>query len=538
MRHLIKILDQEIYLPSSTRIQDLNTSISIQDPNFVKAFPGFEPSFSYALATRSFATNKLEYLQVCNNNNDSWQILDGFYSVATLDGYVFGFGDGCGGHLDAQEDKKIADAVRIVAKTAIEALLKYPSADEILNNINEIFNQKFTKNVELKLTQTSNTSNTTIIAGRTFESKTPGFYHLVGFSVGDSNLVAYNPRTKTFTNLAPGIKSATGGTANFPASYRAQDIYIIDEKLEEGTIIIPLSDGIADYLPQTVQTLKYPNENPKDDTDKFFYRQHIFLNEKEMKKLLKSLPKNAAVSDCLEKILQEALKNFEKIKQEKIKTAAEAEKKYKKIEQKIKTLNEKKQNNQIKEENFQKELRKLKEETEELNAKRIITVGDDGLIVGLMLATKEEIEFWHLSLLKAAINQQDTDSLKGFALQFSPQKLEYLLIKLEPTIKKELLEKAQSIFYQTFAEKADSGIIKREIIIPKSENNDNSTALLPEKSFLHEKNSEKSLRKVKIYSENEQTRRFTFFMKTTQLSKFEEKRQKYENELQSLQCKK
>ncbi len=543
MTGTIKVKDQEVYLPETKRIKDASQPFNVNAPNTLKVYEGFDNFFSDSIATRTFSTNKKEYLEIAplNNNTNSnnaspetvdlWQILDGFYSMATLEGYVFGFGDGCGGHLDAQEDRKIADAVKIVAQTAIEALLKYDSADAIQKNINDIFNQDFTDNVRTKLANHNNTCNTTVIAGRTFKSKKDGFYRLVGFSVGDSNLIAYNPLSKKFTNISPGIKSMTGGTANYPTSYKGEDVYIFDIELEEGTLIMPLSDGLADFFEQNIEV----------QTD--LSRKYGWIKESKMKNILSSLPENVSVRGCLKKIIEEAVNRFEETKQKRLKNLPSAQNKYEQTVKKLEELESKKST--FEEKKYLKKKIELQEKLQQLDAERGFTLGDDCLIAGLKLPTEKDMPRFISSLFKAAIIEKNEESLKAFTDNFSFDELEKMLIKLDALIgDKTLLKDAQRIIYQAYAEKPNSGILKHEIQISKNNNDNNvtateeqQTATTIEKSFFNEKNGEKTLRKVKIFSEDQNNCKYTFFLKPNQLQKLNEKEEQYQNELIAMQKK-
>lgn len=248
------------------------------------------------------------------------QVLDSLYAAYkvkanNLADVIIALGDGCGGHYRVNEqyfanprlteeeratlvattnkdfriqDHNIARASHFATKHATRLFSLYKEPDDLLASIPEVIND-----VEREIKQKAGTEATTLVCARAFQLCNG--YRVVGFNIGDSMLAAWVPSELRFINLAPSIVSipfeSQETTAQIPEQYKPFEVHVIDQIVPSGAILIALSDGFINYMPQVVQNKVYPNDMP--------YKE-VTLDENIMREILATeLPKEASANDYM-----------------------------------------------------------------------------------------------------------------------------------------------------------------------------------------------------------------------------------------------
>jgi ankyrin repeat protein len=234
-----------------------------------------------AVMGSSFITSK----SVMQHGNES-HVLDAIYSARKVTDnkeLIVALADGCGGHcrvtptyfgdpaLSLEEkkklvtqtnkdfelqDKNISRATHFATKHAVRLLASYRRPEDLYNNILFVIKQ-----VEQEIKRKAPNEATTLVCARAFA--TGKGYRVIGFGIGDSMLAGWNPTNMVFITLIPSAISmpheTQEATAQIPDQYHDFEVHMIDKLVPPGTIILPLSDGYVDYLPQVVHRKQYPN---------------------------------------------------------------------------------------------------------------------------------------------------------------------------------------------------------------------------------------------------------------------------------------
>jgi hypothetical protein len=198
-----------------------------------------------AVAGSTFSTNNPNILSRYTAAPYAQRLLDAAYSAASQDGFVVGIADGCGGHLSADEDRRISRAAKFAVKSAARLLLSYDEA-ELQSAAGRKALVAYVAR-EIKAKNVGLDGSTTLVAARAVK-KAAGGYRLYGVAVGDSALISYNPATGVVRNLSPGCIKGWG-TAMVPGARSSEEERLIATDLVEGEMVIPLTDGVMDYLP-------------------------------------------------------------------------------------------------------------------------------------------------------------------------------------------------------------------------------------------------------------------------------------------------
>lgn len=249
----------------------------------------------------SFTTNRPHLIKATASH-----VLDAFDCAVTFDskrrpsGLVIALGDGCGGHFgEEKQDQSIARAAYFSCKHTTRVLAMYDSPEQILREHVEI-----AATIATQVRQKVWGENTTLVCGKCFA--TPSEYRMVGFNIGDSMIVAWDPEAKSIINVAPAHVTESG-TAEFPEPYQSFEIHPFDVNLPPQAIIIAMSDGVYDYLPQVVTESSYPN--------KLSYRE-VALDGARLNMQLTREYSN--VQDLIEHLLEITVTQIELIRQQKI----------------------------------------------------------------------------------------------------------------------------------------------------------------------------------------------------------------------------
>lgn len=277
---------------------------------------------SYALVGTLFSTNRTAILSEAGQNLQAYEkiahILDAGYSAYTYDasgknitGFVVALGDGCGGHFnDDKQDKAISRTAQFACKQAVRIL----AAHETLLEVTEVQERRMQivqwikEEVQRKVPNWR--EGTTLIAARAV--RTHKGLLVVGFSIGDSMLIAWSPSTSVVKTLSP-ARTTIGlhdqeSTAIFPVAYQPEEIHCINfSELPLDTILIPLSDGLYDYLPCVTQDKRYQDGHSYRETS---------INEQAVADLLKPVIQHKhdtaqMVQNCLKILVKEATNRIE-----------------------------------------------------------------------------------------------------------------------------------------------------------------------------------------------------------------------------------
>lgn len=289
---------------------DSDNTITFNPLRFKEIFSDTQSAF--AITGSSFTTNSPAILQRTAATEDKKShVLDGYFSAFIInnkaksaDEYVIAVGDGCGGHFgDSAQDKAIARASYFACKHVSRLMALYDDADTLSTLLPEIVKQTGAE-VKRKLPRFIQ-ENTTLAAARVynhtnfFSAITDNKKRVIGFSVGDSMIIAWNPKTNELVNLAP-ARQLNGATAQVPAPYKDHELICFDTVLDEDFVLIPMTDGVHDFLPNLTKTGTYPDGAPFTE---------VRLDEKKMANYLSSLGLNPTVEDCLKLIATIAINN-------------------------------------------------------------------------------------------------------------------------------------------------------------------------------------------------------------------------------------
>ncbi len=244
------------------------------------------------------ATNpKAAVLPVCLDGHYSTYLED---SAGKLVGVGIGLGDGNGkGDTEAQTHG-IAQVAHDAPQAIVDQMMTFKKADDLSKEALKKIVDDVAKAIRPMTAGTGAT--TTCVAARTFPTKEGN--RVIGVGIGDSILVVWEPNgpNPKFTTLLPSTIHSKLGTAAYPNSYNPNDTNYCDALLGEGAILIPMSDGIMDHLPQR----KYK------DTPTEGY-ETVELDPDEMKKLL-TIPTVASTpEECIRRMTQRALENTQQI---------------------------------------------------------------------------------------------------------------------------------------------------------------------------------------------------------------------------------
>ena len=206
----------------------------------------------------SFATDDSAKRQVDK------QTSDGSCIVRAQDGYALAIADGWG-HFhgeQASRNKTIGRAAYFAAKTAAR-LMSDIDPNEFLRQLPHLKNMiarelaiktqpRLGKPLEPQRGKGNDLESTTLACVRAVETD-DGKLRLVGFNIGDSMLIAYDP-VQGFRTLAPArtFKRLDGkfSPAALPNLCADNHIYTFDRILPNHTVVFGLTDGVWDYLPK------------------------------------------------------------------------------------------------------------------------------------------------------------------------------------------------------------------------------------------------------------------------------------------------
>ncbi len=220
-----------------------------------------DPASRVAAATTgtTFFTNSQQVLarsekSALNSNLSVTHVMDSCLIAHKSYGYnasrriYLAIADGLGGHTgDKAEDTRISRASYFGCKHAIRLCSTYDDADTLKANLKTII-----KNVgdEILLKNKGQRESTSLTCATVFPVS-EGWgrsQRVIGANIGDSMLVAWNPKTNTVSTLLPGrhlVQNIGQGPAHLPANYNLEtDLDMVDVTLEQGTVLIPFTDGM------------------------------------------------------------------------------------------------------------------------------------------------------------------------------------------------------------------------------------------------------------------------------------------------------
>jgi Protein phosphatase 2C len=242
-----------------------------------------------ALLGSSFTTTNPAYY-----HTGEARVLDAVYAARLpfaqeRDSWLIAVADGCGGHVRetqehythsplppekiaqrlaennaflAAEDKKIAKAAHVATKYAVRLLSTIVEPDSLKAALPDLI-----KSLEHYIVAKAPSQATTLLAVRAFPQR-DNTYRLIGINIGDGLLLAWKPATESqpqrLWTLAPAWISIPHAnqeaTAQLPHQCQQFELQIIDAVVPAETVLLPMSDGIVDVLPQDVALKRYPND--------------------------------------------------------------------------------------------------------------------------------------------------------------------------------------------------------------------------------------------------------------------------------------
>ncbi|MBA2656923.1 MAG: hypothetical protein H0U70_08035 [Tatlockia sp.] len=231
----------------------------------------------------SFASNNEEKLQALLDDSGQLKeavILDASYTASVSDGWVIAIADGCGHRKEDRENEDIGRTSYFAAKNACRLMAGFKDADSLTNNLIDL-KKRLSSELPVKVRAHRDLSlqpkriqepleKTTLACGRAFKMDNDHF-RFVGLNIGDSMLIAYNPRKKTFATIARAQQILRGWGKGSPAALpdlcKDDQIVTFDLILEKETIVFGLTDGVWDYLPVLQNSAEDQEQKGKIDTE-------------------------------------------------------------------------------------------------------------------------------------------------------------------------------------------------------------------------------------------------------------------------------
>lgn len=204
----------------------------------------------FAIMGSSFLTNRERILAERRAPDDTFGIthsMDAFHVEYLPDGIIFAFGDGCGGHREAEQDKRILLSAQTAVKQACEKGKHYDSPETFLAQANTIIGAVAATIKQVASVQPA--ESTTLLVCRIFRHP-HGYNRVVAINIGDGMMAMYTPMLNNFKTVVPACSSKQMGTAMLPAGFKDVDILTYEFQCSPGAILLPMSDGVFDYLPQ------------------------------------------------------------------------------------------------------------------------------------------------------------------------------------------------------------------------------------------------------------------------------------------------
>lgn len=222
--------------------------------------------------------------------------------------------DGLGGHTgDKAEDTRISRASYFGCKHAIRLCSQYIDADSLKVNLGTIMQEV---GQEILRKNNGSRESTSLTCATVFQSTeyapqrnrnytSVTTLRVIGANIGDSMLVAWNPRTQTVTTLLPGrhlVQNIGTGPAQLPANFDLNsDLDIVDATLDEDTVLIPFTDGmLGEFNTATRQETK----NGKD------YKVFA-IDPKWMLPILQALKPNASSKEIVAALMENIMTHAE-----------------------------------------------------------------------------------------------------------------------------------------------------------------------------------------------------------------------------------
>jgi Protein phosphatase 2C len=369
------------FLQEKNIYPDIQASISLSDK---QRFNSFRKSNVYTITGSSFATNNPNVLNASPDKAEG-PVLDGSYTASTWSGWVMAVADGCGHGHTKEKNEDIGRTAYFACKSACRLMAGYSSAAQLNQDLFQL-KKRLSAELLVKVRAHRNKSlqpqqgreepldRTTLACGRAFRNK-DGTFRFVGFNIGDTMLIAYDPYTKSFQTIAKArqLQMIGGGSpAALPDFCKDEQMVNFDKTLPQGTIILGLTDGVWDYLPLLQNSEEDRNEFLRIDTEIDFRK---LTTDPDFK-----LPGKVTVSKLTTAFADYSVKQTDKQRQACLKKAKAAEILEPLLQETLKNFQEEKRgihNPEVK--NIREELQMA------MNAKKI-SVGDDYTLVGMSLS--------------------------------------------------------------------------------------------------------------------------------------------------------
>jgi len=320
---------------------------------------------TYSIIGSCFKTNIQRHLK---NNTGEGHCLDALYVSRTANdhSYTFAIGDGSDGHTgDSNQDKTIARAGHFACKHAARLLNTLPTP-----NLFDTQYKIMVRSIEQEVRAKAKLEGTTLLTGRAFPWQ--GRYRCVGFNIGDSMCIGYDPKTNECFPVAP-ARVISEGTAIFPTVYKEFEIHPFDIILPADTILLMISDGVYDHLPCIQALKKYPNEKE--------YRETL-IDANFIISVFKLLPPDSKPEAYAETLRQAVMDTMEQLRREKM---VESEKNRAKYDEAV-------QQEKIIDPSNKEEQRLARGKIDALGEKIGIQIGDDMAICVISLPPLPRVE--------------------------------------------------------------------------------------------------------------------------------------------------
>jgi len=264
----------------------------------------------------NFSTNKAAYIQAQSGKKPFLDAAHAHYmadETHKLVGLTLAMADGCGGHSDDNQDRVIGAVANEIVKAAVTYMDKTLSADFLKIRLSEtdtlndqdhilgIINDAVQQNVPNAQKESASAS---FLVAKTFPHPSePAKNILVGFGLGDSAMGVWDPLKQKFSTPIAS-KQTGGGNAGIPyQTYKKTDLCVVQEEIADGAILIPMTDGILDFLP----TVTTKNEKTGEAT--------TVIDPEKITPILADLGKDTTPEDCAKALTQFAFGVADELRQ-------------------------------------------------------------------------------------------------------------------------------------------------------------------------------------------------------------------------------
>ena len=165
--------------------------------------------------------------------------------------------DGAGHTQEADINNNTARAAYYACKHGARLMSVFTNPDDLLQGLPQVIDA-----IKKEVIYKAAGSESTLLIVRSFYQDEKHI-RVVGFNLGDSLLMQWQPSTQTAHTLSAKHTTIPAGTASLPYGVRDFDIRPIDVTLEQDSFIMLMTDGMVEGLPTKHEQLTYGKDSTK-----------------------------------------------------------------------------------------------------------------------------------------------------------------------------------------------------------------------------------------------------------------------------------